>query len=500
MKGLNKMNKITPALKERNARSGRWMILAAAILCFAAVTLAPLGLIEVFADATEDAAGDTAGADTGDAVGEVTDEPAVDLGIEDAPEYDGTGLTAEEIMAEIGALREKAAEYIAHEAELQAKLDANAAEIESVLENKALMDEQVLTLTEEIVYYDGIIAEYDKLLASKEAELAEIQIQFDAKYAIFTERLRQTYEEGVPGILEIFFYSESFIDMLTSIERAGDILMYDKALMDELEAEIGVLEAEKAELDGYRAEKQRVMDELEGRKALLNSKIADSVNYLESLEGNADAYGYYIGQVTANLQIVNNEIDQAVEDYYKRLEEEGETEFFKEKEYKLYVLADSIKERMEKGEIQRGSEYFEDGEEYIYPIPMDYYSLTYYTSNFGYRTYYDGSKYISDEHKGIDLGVHYNTDIIAAKSGTVITSRYGNGYGYYVVIQHEDGTQTRYAHNTKNLVEVGEYVLQGEVIAKAGSTGNATGNCCHFEVHIDGIPVDPVGQLRMPAN
>ncbi len=485
MKGLNRMYKITAVFSDRAVGRGRWIILAASILCLLAVTLAPLGLLNAFASVSDES--------TDGETGEAPD------GTVELPSYDGTGLTADEIKARIDELRQTVAEYSAREAELQAKLDANAEEIESVLENKALMDEQVLTLTEEIASYDSIIAEYDKLISAKEAEIAEKQIQYDAKYAIFVERLRQTYEEGTPSILEIFFYSESFVDMLTSIERASDILSYDKALMDRLESEKEALEAEKAVLDNYRGGQQAVADELNARKALLDSRISASVHYLESLEDNSDTYSYYIGQVEANLQVVNGEIDRAVADYYARLEEEGETEFFKEKEYKLYALSDSIKEKMEKGEIQRGSEYFEDGEEYIYPVSMDYYALRYYTSHFGYRTYFNGDRYITSNHKGIDLGVDYNIDIYAAKSGTVITADYQSSYGYYITIQHEDGTQTRYAHHTKNLVEVGEYVLQGEVIAKAGSTGNATGNCCHFEIHIDGKAVDPVKWLRMPT-
>lgn len=473
-----------------SARKGRLLILAVSILCILSVALAPLGLLNAFANSVDeltDANGDlTVGLPDGS-----------DGSISDA---DSESLTAEEIRAQINALRQKVEEYNAREAELQAQIDANSNEIESVLENKALMDEQLQALTEEIASYDSILAEYDKLLTAKETEIAEKQVQFDAKYTVFLERLRQTYEEGTPGILEIFFYSETFIDMLTSIERASDILMYDKALMDQLESERAALEAEKAILDGYRAEKQSVVDELEARKTVLNGKISDSVHYLDSLQGDNDTYTYYISQVEANLQIVNDEIDRAVEEYYKRLEEEGHDEFFKEKEYKLHVLADSIKEKMENGEIQKGSEYFEDGQEYIYPVPMDYYSLTYYTSKFGYRTYFNGDRYITSNHKGIDLGVPYNVDVYAAKSGTVITETYQNGYGYYITIQHEDGTQTRYAHNTKNLVEVGEYVLQGEVIAQVGSTGNATGNCCHFEIHIDGEPVDPARRLKMPSN
>lgn len=88
-------------------------------------------------------------------------------------------------------------------------------------------------------------------------------------------------------------------------------------------------------------------------------------------------------------------------------------------------------------------------------------------------------------YNGIDLAAPAGTEILAAADGVVIISKvggYNGGYGNYVVIRHGNGTQTLYAHNTSNLVSVGEQVNQGQVIATVGSTGRSTGNHVHFEV------------------
>ena len=85
----------------------------------------------------------------------------------------------------------------------------------------------------------------------------------------------------------------------------------------------------------------------------------------------------------------------------------------------------------------------------------------------------------------VDIGARTGTDILAAADGTVIVARGGGwngGYGNYVVIQHSNGTQTLYAHASKLLVEAGDHVGQGDVIAKVGATGEATGSHLHFEV------------------
>ena len=88
-------------------------------------------------------------------------------------------------------------------------------------------------------------------------------------------------------------------------------------------------------------------------------------------------------------------------------------------------------------------------------------------------------------HNGIDLASSVGTEIYAAAGGTVIISRTGGwngGYGNYVVIKHNNGTQTLYAHMLRTAVKAGETVSQGEVIGYLGNTGNSSGPHVHFEV------------------
>ena len=88
-------------------------------------------------------------------------------------------------------------------------------------------------------------------------------------------------------------------------------------------------------------------------------------------------------------------------------------------------------------------------------------------------------------YNGVDLGAAVGTPVLAAAKGEVIISRSGGwngGYGTYIVIKHENGTQTLYAHNSSNTVSVGDEVEQGDVIGYVGQTGKATGPHLHFEV------------------
>jgi LysM repeat protein len=88
-------------------------------------------------------------------------------------------------------------------------------------------------------------------------------------------------------------------------------------------------------------------------------------------------------------------------------------------------------------------------------------------------------------YNGVDFGAPPGTQILAAAAGEVLLSRtsgWNGGYGAYVVIKHNNGTQTLYAHNSKNIVFAGQHVVQGQVIGYVGSTGRATGPHLHFEV------------------
>jgi|GEM_PF-2297213 len=99
-------------------------------------------------------------------------------------------------------------------------------------------------------------------------------------------------------------------------------------------------------------------------------------------------------------------------------------------------------------------------------------------------------------HIGMDVAAPGGAPIVAAKSGTVTVSHYGASYGNWVEIDHGQGITTRYAHNSKNLVKVGDWVSQGQTIALIGTTGSSTGNHIHFEVRHNNNHFDPLPWLQ----
>ena len=110
------------------------------------------------------------------------------------------------------------------------------------------------------------------------------------------------------------------------------------------------------------------------------------------------------------------------------------------------------------------------------------------TSYFGYR--YDAPG--TTDHQGIDINASYGDPVLAARAGTVTAETgWDGGYGLCVHIDHGDGLETLYGHNSELIVSPGEHVEAGQVIAYAGLTGWTSGTHVHFEVRESGTPVDP---------
>src|SRR5690554_6098044 len=115
------------------------------------------------------------------------------------------------------------------------------------------------------------------------------------------------------------------------------------------------------------------------------------------------------------------------------------------------------------------------------------------TSGFGYRIHPISRKH--DFHRGIDISARKGTPIRAAAGGRVVRANFYGGYGWTVIIDHGYGYRTLYAHNRNLVVRQGQYVSKGQVVAYSGDSGNTTGPHLHYEVHVNGKPVNPTTYL-----
>lgn len=140
------------------------------------------------------------------------------------------------------------------------------------------------------------------------------------------------------------------------------------------------------------------------------------------------------------------------------------------------------------GALLEGQELAESSKPTRAPAPG------YISSGFGTRADpFTGGR---DHHMGVDFDANYGDPVKSAANGIVSFAGWKNGYGNTVVVDHGDGYQTLYGHNQRNLVRVGDVVRAGQELAKVGSTGRSTGAHLHFEVHVNGRPVNPMAYLE----
>jgi murein DD-endopeptidase MepM/ murein hydrolase activator NlpD len=139
-------------------------------------------------------------------------------------------------------------------------------------------------------------------------------------------------------------------------------------------------------------------------------------------------------------------------------------------------------------------EYFEDKRSLFASTPSIWPVRGWVTSRFGTRlSPFSG---ILKAHEGMDIAAQTGTPVVASADGVVVKAGFGTGYGNMVEISHGYGIKTLYAHNSRLNVKAGQRVKRGEVIAYAGDSGSSTGPHLHYEVRLNGLPVNPAKYLN----
>ncbi len=409
-----------------------------------------------------------------------------------APLTEAADQTVTALYAQIGSLR-------AQQRALDEEIAKQAQAVSGVSRQKELMERQIALLYQEISCYNGILAYYDQLLSSEEALVLAEQAAYDAEFAVLSERLRQSYEEGTPGLLELFQRSDSLLSLLVGIRRREEIAQYDRTLMSRLEERrVALLESEE-KLDALRTARHKAAVEQVERRQLLSGRLELCGSYLLNLQTDLDRFSYYLQESQAGQQMADRAVLAAIAALEKKIQAEGNGFLLEEKAAKETLYKAEILAAVSAGTLQEGGEYFAKGNPYIWPMALTGDRAPATSLGMGYCTYQVGSKIITDYHGGVDLAADYGTAVVASASGRVVQTGYEEGYGHYVVVYHPDGAYTRYAHLGEVTAKTGDYVLQGEAIAIAGCSGNSSGVGCHFELWIGGLRQNPLDHLTVPV-
>lgn len=159
---------------------------------------------------------------------------------------------------------------------------------------------------------------------------------------------------------------------------------------------------------------------------------------------------------------------------------------------KMHRSLDNLNDEIAYGKREKAAleKFLEEQKTLLASTPSIWPTKGWLSSGFGYRTSpFTGQK---EFHKGIDISARLKAPIIAPANGIVVFVGWDHGYGKSIIISHGHGIKTRYAHLQKALVKKGQYVKRGDTIALVGSTGRSTGPHLHYEVHVNGMAVNPL--------
>ena len=354
--------------------------------------------------------------------------------------------------------------------ETDQKIEEAKEELENINSEKSEALQQVEELITQISSYQSEIDQLDAQIADKNSQiedaqnkLNEKQEDYDSQQELLEKRLVATYEAGETSYLDVLLSSDSLTDLISNYYLISEITESDLELMDkikkeqeEIEAAKQTLETSKQELDSTRAQKQQKTTELQNAKS------------------EKDTYVAQLNEEEKNTQAELEQFEQDKRDIQAQ-------------------LAAIAKQEAANAGNSNVSNITNNPSSSGYIRPVVGYSIT--TGWMGYSG-----------HTGVDFsgsGIA-GKPVLAAKAGTVVTStalKYANGnyrsYGEYIVINHHDGTMTLYAHGApgSRLVSAGQTVSQGQQIMSVGTTGNSTGYHLHFEVRVNGTPVNPAPYL-----
>ena len=363
-------------------------------------------------------------------------------------------ITTPLFAADVNELQEQ-------KSEIQEKLNQTNEELNIVNEDLTQNLQQIQKLDENIQANEETINKIDEDISKIETEIKEIEkkledatITYKKQKDLLDARLVEIYEAGDTNYLEIVLGARSISDFFATYYIVSELASYDIELLEFVEEKKNEIEQDKNKIYDKRTELEN--------KERTASKTKIAVSNTRVLRQN------YISKLSQEEQELQAQID----------------------EYNAQINSIETEIRSLAKTINFGEDY--SGGPMQWPIP-GHYTIT---SNYGMRVHPITGVY--KLHTGVDISASMGTEFTAIANGVVVKAEYNSAYGNMVIIDHGGGVQTLYAHGSEIVATLGQVVNAGDVILKVGSTGYSTGPHAHFEVRVNGEPVNPLDYVQKP--
>ncbi len=357
----------------------------------------------------------------------------------------------------IAQLRDKVQAAREQEAALQREIDSVSMRIRGLAQQVGDVSERLAPLERELTLRELKLNRLNALFQVQSERLAFLRAEYRTAIERLNRRLVAAYEAESPDELSFVLSARSVSDLLDGLSYIRAIADHDKQVAEEVSIVKQDVARARARTriarDGIQKQAEIVAVRVHQVRVLRDALVANK----GKLEAEQSRKKVSLASLSAEERADASELD-ALE------------------KVSLELIA-KIQAAQSHSTVRRSV----SAAGLIWPVNAPI------TSPFGPRW--------GRMHMGIDLGAAYGTPIAAAAAGTVIYAGWLGGYGNLTVIDHGGGLATAYGHESRIAAGVGEQVAQGQTIGYVGSTGHSTGPHLHFEVRMNGQPVDPLGYL-----
>lgn len=380
-------------------------------------------------------------------------------------------------QSDIDGIGKKLDELEGKKARVKNELLSIENDMDSVLEQKVLLDKKINLCNEEIELLARSIEILDEQITENNKKLSDLDLKKQERHELFKERIRVMYEQGGSSYLAVILKADSMADFLNRTKLIGDILKKDKKILSEMEKIVSEIEHTTTRLNADKQKKDGQFAALEASKAELEADYNESIMLMQKLSDKKQVNANLLEKYSQMWAEASAEQDRLILEY-KREQASGATQTVRETQA---PPVQSETPPPASGNVSCS---------YIWPTP----GFKWITSDYGNRYHPITGKY--SFHTGIDIGAYYGTQILCIADGVVITNTYNSVYGNMVKVDHKNGVVSLYAHmNARSKLAVGKTVKKGTVIGYVGSTGLSSGAHLHFTVYCNGSIANPLNYV-----